>query len=183
MGKIINIKDERFGTLVVIENTNCKDKWGKVLWRCLCDCGNIVIKTKSDLIHKMKSCGCQRSNSISKSQWNGYGEISKTYWSSVIKGAVSRKIGFNISIEYGWELFLKQEKKCALSGIELQFSRNRKKRRVAYESQTASLDRIDSNVGYLENNIQWVHKTVNICKNTLSNSEFIELCSKVVSYQ
>jgi hypothetical protein len=41
---------------------------------------------------------------------------------------------------------------------------------------TASLDRIDSKLGYNINNIQWVHKDVNTIKWDLSHDKFIEIC-------
>ena len=44
---------------------------------------------------------------------------------------------------------------------------------------TASLDRIDSSKGYTTDNIQWVHKDINIMKNDYGNDYFIEICKKV----
>jgi hypothetical protein len=46
-------------------------------------------------------------------------------------------------------------------------------------AHTASLDRIDSNKDYVEGNIQWVHKHLNLMKNILSQEYFINLCNKV----
>lgn len=45
-----------------------------------------------------------------------------------------------------------------------------------------SIDRIDSNIGYEEGNIQWVDKRINMMKGSLSNEEFVELCTKVAEY-
>lgn len=180
MAKIIDITNERFGSIVVIENTNQKDQWGKTLWKCQCDCGNIIVKTKSDIAYKMKSCGCLKGVKISQSRWQGHEEISKTHWSHIIHAANVRKIKFEINIEEAWELFLSQNRRCALTGLEINFSRNTKKTRNTYEDQTASLDRIDSKKGYVKNNIQWLHKKVNLCKHLLSNKDFIYLCRLVV---
>lgn len=47
---------------------------------------------------------------------------------------------------------------------------------------TASLDRTDSTNGYVDGNIQWVHKNVNLAKHSLSQDDFIELCSSVASH-
>ena len=41
------------------------------------------------------------------------------------------------------------------------------------------MDRIDSTKGYIKGNVQWVHKTVNIMKNTFDNTLFINLCKKI----
>lgn len=45
-----------------------------------------------------------------------------------------------------------------------------------------SIDRIDSNGVYEEGNVQWVDKRINMMKGTLSNEEFIELCTMVAKY-
>lgn len=47
---------------------------------------------------------------------------------------------------------------------------------------TASLDRIDSDQGYILGNIQWVHKIVNIMKQDTVQSEFIGWCRAVVAH-
>lgn len=47
------------------------------------------------------------------------------------------------------------------------------------KESNASIDRIDSNLGYVRNNIQWVLKDINKMKNDFDQSHFIELCSKV----
>lgn len=47
---------------------------------------------------------------------------------------------------------------------------------------TASLDRIDSAKGYVEGNVQWVHKRINLMKGTLSEKDFIAFCQMVVTY-
>lgn len=44
---------------------------------------------------------------------------------------------------------------------------------------TASLDRIDSSKGYVEGNVQWVHKDVNYIKQDLEESYFKKLCKLI----
>jgi hypothetical protein len=51
--------------------------------------------------------------------------------------------------------------------------------RDSRDHQTASLDRIDNSIGYRINNLQWVHKKLNIMKNVMGNPEFIEWCKMV----
>ena len=54
----VNIKNERFGMLVAIEETNQRN-FGNVIWKCKCDCGKIVYKSTSYLNKdRMCSCGC-----------------------------------------------------------------------------------------------------------------------------
>mgnify|MGYP002751148332 FL=1 len=58
--KAQNIKGERFGNLTVLEPTNRRDKNnGSVVWRCVCDCGNLKEATEADLKRRaVRSCGC-----------------------------------------------------------------------------------------------------------------------------
>lgn len=114
--------------------------------------------------------------------WTGCGEISGAYWYGIQFRANRRKLDFDITINYAWELFVKQDGKCAISGLPIQFweknSSNADKKK-----QTASLDRIDSSKGYVVGNIQWVHKSINTIKMDLNQEEFIELCKIVTRHQ
>lgn len=87
-------------------------------------------------------------------------------------------------MKYLWELFLKQDRKCALSGVPLSFEGKTMENRYASTSKkTASLDRIDSTKGYIKGNVQWVHKIVNLMKQTTNQDEFIEWCRKVAEHR
>lgn len=55
---------KRFGRLLVLEPTDRRDKHcGHIIWKCLCDCGNITYATTGNLTAKNNftaSCGCMR---------------------------------------------------------------------------------------------------------------------------
>lgn len=106
----------------------------------------------------------------------GVGDLGRTFWCAIQHGAERREIPFNISIEYAWGLFTG---KCALSGVPITISSNIKEGNPDYSKFTASLDRIDSSKGYIEGNVQWVHKIVNIMKGSLSEREFKKWCSLI----
>jgi hypothetical protein len=74
-------------------------------------------------------------------------------------------------------LFLKQDRKCKLSGIEIKFHPEEK--RIKQSQQTASLDRIDNTKGYIEGNIQWLHKDINNMKWNFNESTFINYCCQI----
>ena len=80
-------------------------------------------------------------------------------------------------------MFLKQNKKCALSNVELCFGTLADVRNKGCREALASLDRIDSTKGYEIGNVQWIHKKLNIMKQNLSDLDFIEWCKKVSDYQ
>lgn len=146
----------------------------RALYLCRCDCGKEKIAKLPHLQNgNVQSCGCKRKNQYNN-RWEGHGEIGLTLWSRYKDGAAKRDIPFSVDIEYAWKLFLSQNRKCALSGVAIMLlPQNR--------LHTASLDRIDSSKGYIEDNVQWVHKDVNVMKRSLSDAEFIEFCHKVAT--
>lgn len=165
---------QKFGLLTVIKRdskyrTNGNNRW---MLLCRCDCGNeTIVRTDSLLSGTTKSCGCLLKENHSRR--TGFQQISGTYWNRVRYGAKVRGKEFTITIEEAWKLYLQQNKLCALSGEPIILSHNR--------TQTASLDRIDSNVGYITGNIQWVHKDVNRMKHTLKQNRFLELCYQITN--
>lgn len=50
----------RFVRLVVIEKAASGTRNTKAQWRCLCDCGNVVVVEQGNLERRQKSCGCLR---------------------------------------------------------------------------------------------------------------------------
>ena len=64
MGRKRDLTGQRFGRLVVVEDTNqFKYKQNSRIWKCLCDCGNEVLLPEINFIYKSsgtKSCGCIR---------------------------------------------------------------------------------------------------------------------------
>lgn len=58
------ITNQRFGRLIAIEPTK-ERKHGYVVWKCLCDCGNIHYVTTNNLsMGKVTSCGCMAHKSL-----------------------------------------------------------------------------------------------------------------------
>ena len=58
--KTVDITNKRFGSLVALEPTN-KRSDRHVVWKCKCDCGNIVeVSTKHLTSGNTTSCGCAR---------------------------------------------------------------------------------------------------------------------------
>lgn len=54
-----NLKGQRFGKLTVLEETNKRTKKQLVIYKCRCDCGNIVeVDTNHLTTGHTKSCGC-----------------------------------------------------------------------------------------------------------------------------
>lgn len=148
-----------------------------------CSCGNIKIIQVASLVHGKTTKCYQCRNNLKTGQanprWQGFGEISGSWWKhNIKKTAEKRGIEFSITIEYAWNLFEAQKRKCALTGMPLCFANTVKNRTAT----TASLDRIDSSKGYIEGNVQWVHRTVSKMKMDLPQLEFIDFCKLVARH-
>lgn len=159
-----------FGFLTVVDQDS-----GRIT--CLCKCGTVESRSIYDLKRKgTRMCKVCRSDHISNLNWKGYEEISGDVWGRIVAGAKRRNLDLKITINDAWNLFIKQNKRCALSGLPIDFARDRRKDEI-----TASLDRIDSSKGYIEGNVQWVHKDINRMKLDTEVNEFIKLCRMVTA--
>lgn len=159
----------------------------KLEYRCKCKkCDSEIILNKKAIRRRKQCDSCNRremKNSAfkrigNKSQsWQGYKNIPKSIFTYIKAGAKKRNKDFDITIEYMNELWEKQNGICALSGIQLNISEKVTDR----TNTTASLDRIDSSKGYVEGNVQWVHKDINRIKWGLTNEKFIDYCKRVAN--
>ena len=102
--------------------------------------------------------------------WKGYKDVPGKTFSKLKRDAERRNLCFEITIEDIQEQFEKQHKTCAFSGVTLIFG------------HTASVDRIDSREGYTKDNIQIVHKQLNMIKRDTPNEEFISWCVLVARH-
>lgn len=54
-----DLTGQRFGKLTVIERLPNNNKFNRILWRCICDCGQEKIVNSASLrSNKVRSCGC-----------------------------------------------------------------------------------------------------------------------------
>lgn len=166
------------GKLTVIKLDSIDTKKGKTDWLCQCECGKFIIVERRKLNIKRGgriSCGC----SSRVSSRRGCGKITGSFWCVIKSMAKSRGYEFSISIEFANKLFEEQKGLCALTGIKLIMPKYTSKRGFDRKNSNASLDRIDSTKGYTEDNVQWVHKKINMMKQGYTQQEFIELCCLV----
>jgi len=140
---------------------------------CKCECGNTVNLPKRRISYdKQKSCGCLVTEKGPKSRrWTGGDYVPHRYFSKIKNEAKRRNLTFNITIDYIESVFKSQNFKCKLSGVELSFS-----------DRTASIDRINSSLGYEVGNIQILHSKVNEMKWDYEQSDFIDWCKLVARH-
>lgn len=102
--------------------------------------------------------------------WRGFGHVPGKVFSKLQRDAIKRNIPFEITIEDIHNQYNKQMERCAFSGLEIFFGID------------ASVDRIDSSKGYTIDNIQIVHKILNIMKRDIPNDEFIGWCRLIYKH-
>jgi len=180
--QFIDSTGEPFGTWKVLRRV----EGGRyVKFTCLCACGEMQDVLASNLRSGKSTCcrRCAKSKHLGAkhSNWQGHEEISGTFWNRIVCSACKRQLAITITIEYAWWLFLTQQRRCVLTGEVLAFPKNGVA--LAAGDYTASLDRIDSTIGYVEGNVQWVHKDVNRIKSDLPQSTFVAICLRVAQYQ
>jgi hypothetical protein len=180
------IKKGRLTFIKHVPKPNHIAKGGGRYWLAKCDCGGERILCPGDVFSVAKkakdySCGCWHKEKMSVKgarnfSYTGYEQVTGTFVCYLKDQAKRRGKEFNLTAKQLWDLWELQKGKCALSGIDLTITLTSG---VNQTKVTASLDRIDSNVGYVEGNVQWVHKKINIMKNNLDDSTFIQFCRKV----
>lgn len=172
-----NLVNQRFGLGIVLQQVpkpSHLTKNGRY-WLMQCDCGNTYIAlTESLTSGNSHSCGCKkRRHGKNHPHFRGHEELSLDYWRKLQRGAHLRSITFEVTITQAWDLFVNQNRKCALTGWQINLSK----------PQTASLDRVDSELPYIVGNIQWVHKDVNRVKQHYQQNYFLSICEAVTKYR
>lgn len=183
---LIKIGD-KFGLLTILETYIKNKKDNKFYCKCQCECGKILLRRHESLLIRRninQTCGkgkckgkfCPKGET--HPCWKGYGDICGDYISILKRRYKDKYIDFDIDAKFLHDLLVKQNYKCALSGIEIAKKTTKNNLNDPSEN-TASLDRIDSSKGYTKDNVQWIHKDINKMKNSYNQQYFINICNKI----
>ena len=178
----LNITGKRSGKLVAMKRSEKVDKDGyQSYWECSCDCGNTTTVITAKLQNNTtKSCGCLlKRQGKNNPRYSGVGSITGSYVNNISMAAKHAGKEWNVSKEYLSNLYETQNHACVLSGLQIGFGDSRR----MYIKTTASLDRIDNSKGYIEGNLQWLHKEINKMRGKLPISEFIGFCKTITEHQ
>ncbi len=91
--------------------------------------------------------------------------VSGKFFSNVKYEADRRGIEFDLTMDYLDGLLRGQGHKCFYSGLPIDAKTR--------DRITASVDRLDSDKGYVKNNVHFVHKKVNMMKWVLEERDFL----------
>jgi hypothetical protein len=145
----------------------------RVSWKCQCPNGHTRLFQPIQL-QKVPGHPCFQCGKSPLST-----RLENMAWHQVLEAARCRGFTVTIDKEYVIQLLEKQQYRCALSGVTIALASSVENYWV---EKTASLDRIDSTLGYCEGNVQWVHKTVNRAKVNSSDEDFIAMCRSVANH-
>lgn len=81
----------------------------------------------------------------------------------------------DLTADYLYQLFKRQQGRCALSGVTLALTAN--------HPHCLSLDKIDANQIYVEGNVQWLSWYINRAKGEMSVPVFYSMCETVLGYR
>lgn len=194
--KAIDLTGQTIGRLKIIcQAPSQLEKNGKNgirprrVWYCECECGNKVLRDTAELRScrtKAKSCGCWQREIVTSRSRILFGDLHGGYICQIRNAAKRRNLEFSVSGEYLWELYLQQNKRCALTGVLIDFGKPGKKgirkAHMGGVAPTASLDRIDSGKAYVPGNVRWLHKTVNKIRWELSDDELLSWCNLILEH-
>ena len=177
MPQTINIVGQTFGELTVIELSNTTSQHGSAVWVCKCSCGNVTTALGTMLrVGKRTTCGAiDKHGAISRST----GDIRPSLIRRLKTDAKRRNYEFSVDNGYLWNLFCAQSGKCVYSDDDISFAY--KRNGIVSPSTTASLDRIDNNLGYTIGNLQWIHKDLNKMRMCLPEDVFLYWCNAVAN--
>lgn len=118
-----------------------------------------------------KACSNKKTENCHRGMFNS---IRLSWFEKCKVGARTRHLDWDLNIEDVWDIYVRQNGVCNLSGIPVSWA-------FVGQAHTASLDRIDSKKGYVRGNVQILHKDVNMMKQSFSQEHFISICSAIAN--
>jgi hypothetical protein len=182
-GPYKDLSGQRFYDFTILRMEITK-KSGPHEYRAICrceKCGTETDKRVRDVKNGIARCRCSRyvwqrtQQSLGNNKlFLGHADMPSRYLSNASRRAKEKSLSFDLDAEFLWLLYEKQNKRCALSGLPIVFGSNNDR-----ASGSASLDRINNSGGYTKDNVQWLHKDVNLMKNVFDIEYFLTVCSAI----
>jgi hypothetical protein len=178
-----NILGNKYGKLLVIELAEIKNRMA--MWLCLCDCGNkVVVQGRNLRNNNTKSCSCLQKEFVTKTfrKEPGFGTWNRKFTDYKRKCKKANRT-FEITLEQYKNMASKNCYYCDAPPHCINYEKNNKDMtKEGKDRQTIfsnGIDRIDSNLGYLENNIRPCCAQCNYAKRNLSEADFYSMITKI----
>jgi len=152
----------------LIQEIYGRDHANKVLYKCLCDCGNTVIVRKNNIARKTKSCGCLRKETTIKRCQKPIKEVFSNKKFNDYRKFDSRRgvVEFSLS---------REQVKLLIYG-KCYYCDTLPRREVKYRGRYIKyngIDRVDNNKGYTPDNCVSCCTICNYMKRTMSYTDFV----------
>ncbi len=168
-----------YGRWSVIEYAG-RNKTGRSSLLCACECGTKKVIAKEALVSgTSNSCGClKKEKAIARVALRNPGEVAMmAHYRSYVYGSPKRAFAFSMSVE---EFVLITSKDCFYCGSEpVEFKSRRVGARKLSGYFANGIDRVDSNLGYVKNNIVPCCWICNQGKGKKTKEQFINMCKAV----
>lgn len=173
-----NLVGQKFDRLTVLKEVG-RDKWGAVLWKCICDCGNTTTVTSYSLTAgRKRSCGCYKKEFSRQARLPGNITAKKHLLGWYKQGAKKRNISFELTEK---DFFKLTKENCFYCGQEP--SRVIRPRNGPLDPNRFytcnGIDRFDSGLGYTIDNCVTCCASCNKAKSDMSFEEFIAWIKRV----
>lgn len=166
-----DLKDKRYGRLTVIEDSG-ERKNKRIVWSCLCDCGNLVKTLGSSLLNgHTKSCGCLAKEAASLANITHGMSKSREYkaWKRIKNRCLNPANGdYETYSKLGMSENYKNDFQAFLDHIGLIPEE--------FKNSIVSVDRIDNNIGYFEGNIRWCDEKLQARNKSLNKNNKSGTC-------
>lgn len=191
----IDLTGQKFGKLTVLRYDHTEKPKGIAFYRCRCDCGNTVIVASGHLRSgHTQSCGCLQSEvAVQNSKGNTWGR--KYEEPKMASAKAIWQTSYNDGCSFKTFLYLSQQP-CHYCGIlplnnfnkyitkEGKITNNEVSPDWANQASFTynGLDRIDSSLGHIENNIVPCCIVCNIAKHNMSINDFRNWLEKAYNH-
>jgi hypothetical protein len=135
-----------------------------------CDKGRNI--TRHDHAIRLAKTRCKNCSNKNNHPQGETRMVRNSWFGKFQSSAKNRSLEWDIDVHHVADLLEIQGYKCVLSGLPIQANGD-------FQDITASLDRIDNARGYTPDNIQLVHKRINMMRGSLPVEDFISLCEQV----
>lgn len=172
---IKDLTNKKVGRLLIIQDTGKRSSSRGVIWKCLCDCGNIVNVASCNLSSESTiSCGCSRRKAPKESTIH-------RIWLQYKGSAKKRNIELLLDKEQFISFIFNDCYYCGEKPYTLIKSNNK------YNKQWADLcsvyyngiDRVDNNLGYSINNCVTCCQKCNAAKSNMKVEQFFKMIKNI----
>ena len=180
---------QEYGLLTVTGFSHYELKTGlqkgrKLIWDCLCKCGNVKKVENSNLISgHVTSCGCYQKEQLKKLHESNikeniaFGYVMRSYQHA----AKNRGYDFSLTEEQFMSL---TQQRCFYCGIEPQQVKNKNGSHTFKRSSFTynGIDRKDNNLGYTVDSCVSCCRVCNVAKSTMTVEQFLAWVSRVYQH-